>query len=281
MGESSAEGESSLFRVNADSCIRCGACVWDCAFQALKTAEDGLPVLADPKKCMRCQHCLAICPKGAVSIDGCTADQCIPVVGAELPTAKAVENWLALRRSVRHFADVDVDSKVLESILETLGNTPTGCNAGALTLTCFSNRRSMATLREAFNRFSVPSEGQTISRWLSVALMRQRSGCEDLFFRGASGLLIVSSDPRKPSVATPLEDVTIACSNFELLANAHGIGTCWCGFLGLIEKEMPGLLEKLAGIPTGHPFVAMLFGHSAVRYSRGVVRKGLSRIVYR
>ena len=102
----------------------------------------------------------------------------------------------------------------------------------------------------------------------------------DLFFRGASGLLVVSSDPDNPAVTTPSEDVALACGNFELLANASGIATCWCGFLGLVERELPGLVECLVGIPTGHSFAAMLFGVSDIRYPRGVARDGAARIVY-
>ena len=270
----------SWFEVDPAACIRCGACVRDCAFRALKSASDGAPVLAEPDKCMRCQHCLAVCPTGAVRLDGHAAGQCVQAAGAELPTPEAVRNWLALRRSVRQYGDSDIDTELLASMLEALGNTPTGCNAGALTFTCFPNRQAMASLREEFRKLAEASE-KPLPRWLAVAVAKMRSGGSDLVFRGASGLLVVSSDTGNPAVTSPREDVTIACSNFELLANAHGLATCWCGFLGLAEEVLPGLVEKLAGVPSGHPFAAMLFGHPVVRYPRGVVRDNVARIVYR
>ena len=102
-----------------------------------------------------------------------------------------------------------------------------------------------------------------------------------MFFRGATGLLIVSSDETCPGVTTPREDVTIACSHFELLANANGISTCWCGFLGLVQKEVPELLEVTISIRRTTPFYAILFGRGAVSYPRGVQRDGYANIVYR
>ena len=102
-----------------------------------------------------------------------------------------------------------------------------------------------------------------------------------MFFRGASGILIVSSDETSPGVTTPREDVTIACAHFELLANACGLATCWCGFLNLVQKEVPEILEATVGIRRTAPFYAMLFGRPAVRYARCVQRDSYARIDYR
>ena len=272
---------TGLFECDATRCVGCGACVRDCAFKALRQGEFGRPVLAAPEKCMRCQHCLAVCPTGAVRLDGKGAENCLVADQAELPTAAAVRNWLRLRRSVRQFRDEDVDPEVLESILQVLGNTPTGCNARSLTFSCFPNRRAMGRMRESFLEFVADPSKKPLSRWISVSVQRMDKDSGDLLFRGASGLLVVSSDSGNPAVTTPREDVTLACANFELLANASGIATCWCGYLGFVEREMPGLVEHLAGVPTGHPFAAMLFGFPNVRYPRGVARDGAARIVYR
>lgn len=233
---------------------------------------------------MRCQHCLAVCPPGAVVLDGRRPADSVPARGIELPSPEAVANWLATRRSVRRFStDEDVDSAKLDMILRALGNTPTGCNARSLTFTCMPDRSSMDRFRSDFIKaIERHREGaRLLPRWLAVPAIRLRRGGEDVFFRGAPGMLIVSSDETSPGVTTPREDVTIACSNFELLANANGISTCWCGFLNLVQKEVPELLEATAGIRRITPFCAMLFGVGAVRYRRGVQREGYAEIIYR
>ena len=102
-----------------------------------------------------------------------------------------------------------------------------------------------------------------------------------MFFRGASGILIVSSDETSPGVATPLEDVTIACAQFEMLANAAGIASCWCGCLKMVQREIPELLEQTIGLRRTTPFYAILFGRPAVRYARCVQRDTYARVDYR
>ena len=222
-------------------------------------------------------------PTGAVTFDGKRPEDSVPLDGLPLPSLESVENWLRTRRSMRYFAAEDVERATLSRILSVLGNAPTGCNARALTFTCFPTRASMDGFRRDF--LSVIERhrdgAKLLPRWLAVPAIRLRRGGEDVFFRGASGLLIVSSDETAPGVTTPREDVTAALAYFEMLANAHGIATCWCGFLRLVQQEVPELLEASAGIRRTTPFYAMLFGPSALSYPRGVLRDGYARIVYR
>ena len=271
-----------LFDLDKKECARCGACVRDCAFGALKTDADGFPFLKDETKCMRCQHCFAICPRGAIAFDGRRAQDSVSTKGLALPSSEAVENWLQVRRSVRRFKDADVDATVLDRMLHVLGNVPTGCNARALTYTCYPTRQSLNAFRARFlHAIEEHREGtKLLPRWLAIPAIRLRQGKSDIFFRGASGLLIVSSDETNRAVTTPREDLAAACTYFEMLANAHGIATCWCGFLQLVQKEVPELLEKAAGLRRTTPFCAMLFGLPAVAYSRGVQRGDYAKVVY-
>lgn len=271
-----------LFELDRGRCIACGLCVKECAFKALRRGDDGRPDLPDEAKCMRCQHCLAVCPKGAIVFDGCRPEDSVPLAGLELPTAAAAENWLRTRRSIRHFCQEDVDRALLTRILQTLGNTPTGCNARGLTFTCYPDRVSMDAFRQRFlTAVAAHRDGtKVLPRWLAAPAIRMRRGGEDLFFRGAPGMLIISSDERNPEVTTPNEDVAAAICAFELLANAHGLGTCWCGFLRLVQSAVPELLEATSGIRRTTPFYAMLFGLPAVRYARGVQRDGYAKIVW-
>lgn len=273
-----------LFKIDDSKCVKCGACVHDCAFRALRSGEDGLPRLAAADRCMRCQHCLAICPVGAITLDGKRPEDSKPLKGLVLPSAEAVANWMVTRRSVRNFRkDEDVDRATLDRVLKVLGNTPTGCNARALTFACMPDRASMDRFRKDFIKVIERHRDGTklLPRWLAIAAIKLRKGGEDVFFRSAPGMLIVSSDVSAPSVTTPREDATVACSNFELLANANGIATCWCGFLSLVQREIPEILEDTIGIGRNNPFYAMLFGKSAVRYMRSVQRDDYANIVYR
>ena len=255
----------------------------DCFFGALKTGEDGFPSMVDPEKCMRCQHCLAICPKGAVTFNGKRPEDSLPVEGLAVPSIVQMENYMRVRRSVRRYRDCDVERQVLERIFKALGNSPTGCNARNLKFTCFATRKAMDEFREKFIRaIEEHRDGEKLlPRWLAVPAIQMRKGRGDMFFRGAPGMVIISSDETAPGVVTPDEDVVIACSYFEMLAQASGLGTCWCGFLKLVQREIPELLVKTLGFRPTTSFYAVLFGLPAITYQRGVQRDGEAVVDWR
>ena len=281
-GAAPASG-SGLFALDRSMCVKCGACVRDCAFRALASGEDGYPALKEPSKCMRCQHCFAICPRGAITFAGHRASDAAPVRGMELPKPAEVVNWLKSRRSIRRFREEDVDRGVLEGMLTALGNVPTGCNARGLTFTCISTRAAMDGFRARFVSVleSYRDGTKLLPRWLAVPAIRMRKGGEDILFRKAPGMLIVSSDERNPGVTTPKEDIISALTTFELLASANGIGTCWCGFLKMAQDVVPEILERTLGFRRETPFYAMLFGYPAVTYQRAVMRESDARIDWR
>ena len=93
------------------------------------------------------------------------------------------------------------------------------------------------------------------------------------FFAGAH-LLIVSASPQSPCAT---EDVPIALSYFELLAQCAELGTLWCGLLKLAFLAVPEL-KTLVDLPPDHHFYAMLFGHPAIHYARTVQRDNVATI---
>lgn len=274
---------TKLFDVDSAKCVRCGACVRDCAFRAIRQDASGFPVMPDEAKCAKCQHCFAICPTGAITFDGRDAASSVSRKGLDLPSWNQVSNWMNVRRSTRRFKNDDVPRETIDAILRQLSASPTGCNARSLTFTCYPDRAAMNAFRASFIKaIEQHRDGaKLLPRWLAVPAIRMRKGAEDLFFRGATGMVIISSDETNPAVTTPFEDVIAACTYFEMLAQAKGLATCWCGFLKLVQREVPELLEKTSAIRRTTPFYAMLFGNSAISYPRGTQREGYASIVYK
>ncbi|MDO5139546.1 MAG: 4Fe-4S binding protein [Oscillospiraceae bacterium] len=56
-------------KFNEDECIRCGACVDDCPFEALSLPDDSPTPVCDEDLCFTCGSCLEICPMGAITIE--------------------------------------------------------------------------------------------------------------------------------------------------------------------------------------------------------------------
>ena len=130
---------------------------------------------------MRCQHCLAICPKGAVTFNGKRPEDSLPVEGLAVPSIVQMENYMRVRRSVRRYRDCDVERQVLERIFKALGNSPTGCNARNLKFTCFATRKAMDEFREKFIRaIEEHRDGETdLSQGQFPYRDRDRQDCQE------------------------------------------------------------------------------------------------------
>ena len=55
------------FKVDEGKCIHCGLCVKDCLSKVINFDENKKPVITVQDRCIKCQHCLSICPVGAKS----------------------------------------------------------------------------------------------------------------------------------------------------------------------------------------------------------------------
>ena len=124
--------EKTLFSVDASKCIRCGRCVAVCTGMVIEQDESGLPHMLPFERfgwrgCWRCEHCLAVCPVGAISIFGKTPEMSLPPAPAE--TGEYLERLVANRRSCRRYRDEDVNPAIIDRILTAMQNVPAGGNA--------------------------------------------------------------------------------------------------------------------------------------------------------
>lgn len=262
------------FKISA-TCTGCGACVRDCGMGVLEL-KDGRPAVRDGKDsmCMNCQHCVAVCPQGAVTLNGVGADDCRPLEEMPIPPPGEIANLLMSRRSVRQFVQTDIPRGEIEELLEALKYVPTGCNIRHLVFRVVDGAAKMATLRQKMMD-TLYEHCKSLPDNLRMIVLGWKKNPEmDIFFRGAPHLLVVCGDP---GAVTPQVDCSAACAYFDLLAQAHGIGTTWFGFLTHIIDAVPEVAD-LFGIPRGAPFHAMLFGEPLVDYVRCVNRSAGARI---
>ena len=117
------------FTIDQELCNQCGACVDDCPFHIIELAPD-YPALnpARAHHCIRCQHCLAVCPTGALSILGLRPEDSLPLPES-LPAADRVAALIRGRRSIRSFRPEPLDPHQIDHLLRTVANAPTGKNS--------------------------------------------------------------------------------------------------------------------------------------------------------
>lgn len=254
------------FAVDSRKCLRCGACIRDCAPGILAPGEGGIPVLLPEteSRCTRCQHCLAVCPVGAVSIFGRNPADSVPA--GNLPAPEAMLNLIRLRRSCRSYRRENIDRETLGKLKEMLAWVPTGVNNHRLDFAFVDDLAVMDEIRASVNTRIVElmkSSPETLGGL--VRYREQVLAGKDVIFRGAPHMVAVSAPEESPC---PAYDPTIALSYFELYANSLGLGTVWCGLAAAMFSLFPELAVRV-GIPAGYRLgYVMLFGPAAVRYPR-------------
>jgi len=261
--------------IDHDLCVQCGACMDDCPFHIIEM-EDDYPVVNHKREhhCIQCQHCLAVCPTGALSILGVRPENSLPLPET-LPSPRQMEALIRGRRSVRFYKPEPVAPATIAEMLAIVANAPTGKNNRLCLFTVIEDQESMDILRretmEGLRRAVVEKrlgEGQSYFRHVVKAWDQGR----DIIFRNAPHLLMVSAPP---TITTPDADALIAMSYFDLLAGSMGIGTLWNAMIRwafeIIEPDVD-MFTRL-GIPKDHvKGYTLLFGYPAVQYHRTVQR---------
>jgi nitroreductase/NAD-dependent dihydropyrimidine dehydrogenase PreA subunit len=258
------------FIVNKQACTGCGQCADDCPASII-AMDDGYPGI-DPEKeasCYKCQHCLAICPTGAVSILGLDPEESDQLTG-NMPDAGQMETLLRGRRSVRHYKEENLEPELLVRLLDVACHAPSGMNARQVRFTVVDDREKLAKLRDevmtGLGRMAREGALPKGREFFADFVRMWEEDRTDVLFRGAPHLVIASAPN---NIATPIEDCLIALSYFELFAQSLGIGTVWEGLVNWVLNELLPETRKRLGIPDNHVIgFAMAFGRPAVSYSR-------------
>ena len=259
--------------INQDLCSQCGACADDCPFHII-TLADGYPSLLAKRihHCIQCQHCLAVCPTGALSILGIDPGHSLPLPES-FPDPRQVAALIRGRRSVRRFQPEPIDPELITAMLQTVANAPTGKNNRLCLFTVIEDRPTMESFRHAvMEGLRQAVADKRLSKELSYFrhVVSAWDQGRDIIFRDAPHLLTVSVPP---TVTTPDADMLIAMSYFELLAASQGIGTLWNAMIRWAFSVIPDDMYAKLRIPAGHAKgYFLLFGKPDVTYYRTVQR---------
>lgn len=268
------------FTVNGQRCTYCGLCAADCPAQIITQAGKALPFIEPEQEssCLQCQHCLAICPTGAISILGKNPDDSFKLSPDSFPKFEQLALLVRGRRSIRQYKDENVNPELICRLLNTLANVPTGVNKRELTFNLIDDKVVMHRLREkvlaALVAAAAANRIPERFKYLREAPPAYYEHKNDIIFRGAPHALIVSAPHDAPC---PNQDVTLALAYFELLAQSAGLGTVWWGMFTMILEVIPDL-KPLFGLPRHHRYFAMLFGVPAINYPRTVQRDNAASI---
>lgn len=264
-----------LFTIDPDLCRRDGLCAAACPASLVRQdAPDTLPYPLPGKAehCIRCGHCVAICPAGALRHSLLPFED-FPLIDRKRvmdPAELAV--FLRTRRSIRTFKPCTVSRETFGAVLGAVRFAPTGHNRQEVRWTVLDGRQAMAGFLSHVNewmRSEVKAKTDFARNMKLAGAVRAVDKGKDVVTRGAPHAVFahVPDDG-----VTPSTDAVIAATWFEIVAHAHGLGTCFAGYLMFALSHRPELMRHL-GIPEGRVVpAALLVGNPKYRYRRMVPR---------
>lgn len=267
-----------MVEINKNKCIKCSACISDCVVKVLKKDINDFPYVPEhlQKFCLNCQHCLAICPEGAVNCNGVNAAMCAG--NGPLPAPGEMMNLLRQRRSIRRYRNENIAPEVLAELKSSLAWSATGCNADSLIFKVIEKKEDMEVFRAASEKMLKFLVKSGILKLLYPGVKRFLQDIlngEDVIFRRAPHMIICAVNKKAPCKEA---DPFIALSNFDLLAQSFGLGTCWCGFAVYAFKFNRRMRAELA-LPKGYKVASvLLFGKTDVKYKRATAPAGFTFI---
>lgn len=255
--------------VDRERCARDGLCVRECPLGLIELDETDFPRLrkAAERLCFGCGHCVAVCPKAALCLNGRDPESLTPVDRSWKPEPEKLRNFLAARRSIRFYRPEPLERGEITRLLDAARYAPSAVNAQPVhwTVTLAPERtRELAGLTVDWMK-SVPN--MPYKGWLAAW---ERG--EDKILHGAPHLVILHAhqESRWPQV-----DCAIASAWVEIMASAMGLGTCWAGIFTRAAQQWAPLQAALA-LPEGHlTQAAVMLGRPAVRYARIPERQAL------
>lgn len=273
--------KGTQFVVDQNKCIRCGECVKECPVNIL-VIGDSIPFIGDGRNgdCIGCQHCLAVCPEGAVSVLGLRAEDSYQLDTTEMASHLQIDRLLRGRRSVRRYRDEDVDTTVIENLLHTAFHAPSGRNDRRLSFSVINRGEVMDRFRQqAYEGLSdLVKTGELPSGYdFFVDIVNGWQMYDvDLLFRWAPHLVAATAPSDS---ASPEADGIIALSHFEIAAQSIGLGTLWNGLVKMALTLLPDLKNSLQ-IPDDNLIAfTMSFGKPAVTYTRSAQYEPVIRVV--
>lgn len=264
-----------MITIDTELCKKDGLCVLECPVSILVMETlDSVPTLIEGGElsCLRCGHCVAVCPHGALSHKDTPLERCPEIDKNQTIDQIQAVQFLRSRRSVRVFRDKDVEKDKIEKLIKIASYAPTGSNLQMVEWVVYTDRaklKKISALTVDWMKETLRIAPDLAPPYMSRLVAAWDAG-QDLVFRNAPAVILgmVNKDARNGLV-----DTTIALTYLDLVAPTLGLGTCWAGLLQGAMMNYPPVKEAM-GISDDYPFhYPMMIGYNKVKYYRMVERK--------
>lgn len=266
-----------MMKVDVEKCIGCNQCVKDCFPKDIEMIDGKAKI--NNVTCFKCGHCIAVCPKGAITSDDYNMEDVKEYNKEEFSVeAENLLNFIKFRRTIRQFKDKEVEKEKLVKIIEAGRFTQTGSNAQDVSYIVVSEKLeelkilTFKTLKVMGERLLADENPETLrfkryaEMWVKMQEEYEKNPRESdkLFFNAPSLIIVTASSDINGGLAS---------SNMELMTNALGLGTFFSGFFVRASQVNKEIIDFLGVKEGSHIVSCMVIGYPDVKYSRTVPRK--------
>jgi len=266
----------NFLTVDLKKCKHDGICAAECPSMLIQMNPDTSVPEAVPEageRCLKCGHCVAVCPHAALSVTGIDVQDCLPMKSELFLSEDQVGQLIKSRRSIRKYQDKKIEQEKLAKLIDIARYAPTGGNSQMVQWLVINSRDEVKKIAAAtidFMKSLVNKNHPLTEKYELPRLIKRWDSGVDGILRSAP-TLIVAHAPKQYGLATI--DCTIALSYLDIAAASFGLGCCWAGFF-MIASTQSGSVLKILNLPQGNVCVgALMIGYPTYNYYRIPPRK--------
>jgi ferredoxin len=288
--------EAAVVTIDHSKCKGCGKCVNVCKDFEF-TIVDGKAALLDQPLlgCIACGHCMAICPEGAIRVNGrcLSPEDLFPLDESNAkPNYQSLMHLLQVRRSIREFKDIPVPREIIELIIEAAKTAPMGLPPSDVNLMVLHGKEKVRQFSSDF--CILLDKNRWFVSWWFMALMTPFYDSKTIrlfkkFMRPVFDIYIGSMKKGEDLVTydAPVAiyfygspycdpaDPIIAATYAMTAAESLGLGSCMLGAIHPFLQSGFGVKafrDKYNIRFKSKEGLVLIVGYPKVKYSRGIRR---------
>lgn len=270
-----------FIHVDYSRCNQDGLCMLECPARIIEMQDHGPVAIKGAENiCIKCGHCVAICPEAALALDFLSPESCRPVDDRLHLTGDHVEHFLRSRRSIRSYQKKAVPRDLLVRTLSIASSAPTGSNRQSVKWLVVHEKKDVQSITKHvidWMRYVLESNPEVAETFNMQILVNSWEEKIDRICRDAPHLIFAYG---LKEIGSGKADCDTAIAYLELALPPFGLGSCWAGYVTFAVNQWMPLAEFL-GIKSDHQVHgAVMVGYPKFSYKR-IPERNKADIVFR
>ncbi len=270
-----------IFKVNEETCTKCGACADVCHLGIIDFQEKSFPKPfpeVSEQMCSKCSACLIVCPNESFIHRDVSYEECPKIDSTLNINYEQCAQLLKTRRSIRAFKDTPVPRDAILQAIETARFSANGGNFQTVQWLIIDDKDMIDNFRKVGNEWMLTAmkSGPTYAPIADILERPIKDGA-DFFLRGAPAIVSAFAEKGRP-IST--YDCSVSLAYFDLAAISLGLGCCWDGFFTGAATNFPPIKDAIALPEEYQIYGSVAIGYPKYKYHR-IPMRNQARITWR